>query len=328
MPSRRDPGICSTAQCHNDVWAKGMCRTCYENARRGTDRKLISPGTCITDGCVRNAYARGLCHDHYRLCHRGWIVGKTVVYERHPLSSLWRDYVPEEYEGLGESIGARGVREPIVLFEGKVLDGWHRYRQAKHHGTELKAVTLRPDEDPVSFVVDKNAMRRHLTPHERARSVLDCEEWRREHFPESRRLTIREIAIVADTSTSTVNKAKRQTCRKNETPLPSEDEEKELEYRREARSLRLAEEKKGLAEKVLAVRRRNHELENQLMRLTPPGGKDQLARSFRSDELKLNLPERHEYVRYLESEVIELRTKLAGPTEDDHLEFFDDDEDM
>ena len=47
--------------------------------------------------------------------------------ERHHLSMIWGDMVGDERTELVEDIRANGVREPIKLFEGKVLDGWHRY---------------------------------------------------------------------------------------------------------------------------------------------------------------------------------------------------------
>jgi hypothetical protein len=40
---------------------------------------------------------------------------------------------------LAIDIEAHGQREPGVLFEGMVLDGWHRYRACEQIGVEFKA---------------------------------------------------------------------------------------------------------------------------------------------------------------------------------------------
>lgn len=46
--------------------------------------------------------------------------------KRHPLSNTYRVASNGEMEEFVESVRNNGVR-PIVLFEGQVLDGWHRY---------------------------------------------------------------------------------------------------------------------------------------------------------------------------------------------------------
>ena len=48
-------------------------------------------------------------------------------YTRHDLSSYWPDMADEDFLALKESIGYSGLLEPITLFEGQILDGWHRY---------------------------------------------------------------------------------------------------------------------------------------------------------------------------------------------------------
>ena len=36
-------------------------------------------------------------------------------------------YLPDQFEDLEEDIRKNGVLEPVVLYEDKVLDGYHRY---------------------------------------------------------------------------------------------------------------------------------------------------------------------------------------------------------
>ena len=51
-----------------------------------------------------------------------------MKYTQHPLSASWSAMDEEAFKALIDDIDANGVRNPIVLYEGKILDGWHRYR--------------------------------------------------------------------------------------------------------------------------------------------------------------------------------------------------------
>jgi hypothetical protein len=48
-------------------------------------------------------------------------------YEQHPLSAIFPKMSEKEFAGLCADIAANGLAHPIVVFEGKILDGWHRY---------------------------------------------------------------------------------------------------------------------------------------------------------------------------------------------------------
>ena len=57
----------------------------------------------------------------------------------------------------------------------RILDGWHRYRACKQ--AEVVPLLVRyVGSDPVNFVIAKNAMRRHLTPSQRAACIVACRE--------------------------------------------------------------------------------------------------------------------------------------------------------
>lgn len=83
----------------------------------------------------------------------------------------------QELEVLAMDIENHGQREPGVLFEGMVLDGWHRYLACSKAGREFKAVEF-DGADPVAFVISKNLHRRHLTASQRAAAVVAAAEWR------------------------------------------------------------------------------------------------------------------------------------------------------
>lgn len=48
-------------------------------------------------------------------------------YERHALSAKYGDMEPEQLDRMKQSVAAHGILEPIRLYEGMILDGWHRY---------------------------------------------------------------------------------------------------------------------------------------------------------------------------------------------------------
>jgi ParB-like chromosome segregation protein Spo0J len=54
----------------------------------------------------------------------------------HPLANLLPDMTAEEYEGLKASIKERGQEVPILLLNGQILDGRHRYRACLDLGIE------------------------------------------------------------------------------------------------------------------------------------------------------------------------------------------------
>jgi hypothetical protein len=73
----------------------------------------------------------------------------------------------DEFAGLKADIQARGLLEPIILHEGKILDGRGRHKACL-------AVKVKPEfetyqgTDPLGYVVAKNVARRHLSVSQRA----------------------------------------------------------------------------------------------------------------------------------------------------------------
>ncbi len=91
---------------------------------------------------------------------------KIAGYETHPAADLFPMLDDERAASLAASIELNGQRDPIVLFEGKILDGRNRARACAKLGLTPKAIPF--VGDPWEFVWDKNGERRDLTPGQRA----------------------------------------------------------------------------------------------------------------------------------------------------------------
>jgi hypothetical protein len=68
-----------------------------------------------------------------------------------------------EFTMLVQDMKLHGQRLPITLYEGQVLEGWHRYRACGALGIEAETKTFTGTlEEAVAFVVSLNVRRRHL----------------------------------------------------------------------------------------------------------------------------------------------------------------------
>lgn len=102
---------------------------------------------------------------------------------QHPLSAAFPSMSADDFAALVQDVKANGQREPIMLLDGMVLDGWHRYRACTEAGIKPQTFTFPQDKDPVAFVLSHNLHRRHLTPSQRAAAVVACTEWAPAHRP-------------------------------------------------------------------------------------------------------------------------------------------------
>lgn len=85
----------------------------------------------------------------------------------HPLAETFPPFSDSEFESLVKDIGANGQREPITLFEGKILDGVHRFKACQQLNREPR-VRNYTGTDPLGFSVSENLKRRHLNESQRA----------------------------------------------------------------------------------------------------------------------------------------------------------------
>ena len=88
-------------------------------------------------------------------------------YEFHPIANLFPLIEGDDFQRLCEDVKANGLRQNIILFEGKILDGRNRYRACKTTGEQPRFIEYL-GSDPFGYVAALNLLRRHLSPSQRA----------------------------------------------------------------------------------------------------------------------------------------------------------------
>jgi len=131
---------------------------------------------------------------------------------------------PEAFAELKSDIDENGVREKIVVFEGMILDGWHRYSACLELNVKKPPILEFEGDDPIAYVLSKNFHRRHMDKSQRAFSVAKLVEWQdgagrpasksldaANKFSTSKGLTREEAAGLAGVGVSTIDSAKEAT---------------------------------------------------------------------------------------------------------------------
>lgn len=90
-----------------------------------------------------------------------------MTLEFHAIANCFPLIDGAEFDELVADIRANGVREPVILFEGKILDGRNRYRASDIAGVDCPMTTY-DGSDPVGYAVSLNLRRRHLSEGQRA----------------------------------------------------------------------------------------------------------------------------------------------------------------
>lgn len=101
-----------------------------------------------------------------------------TTYELHPLCTLFPRMSSGEFDALRDDIRANGLRQPITLHQGMILDGGNRYRACIDAGIEPTFCEF-DGANIVSFVLSANLHRRHMTAGQQAAIVASAQDWAR-----------------------------------------------------------------------------------------------------------------------------------------------------
>lgn len=122
----------------------------------------------------------------------------------HPIAKLFPMMATdtEEWREFVDDIRVHGLRTPITLYEGKILDGRNRYRACLESSTmiEVEEYVGRHDE-AVDLVLSLNLHRRHLTIGQLALVAAEVANMKRGRPSNN---------VSADTLTASLAKASRQ----------------------------------------------------------------------------------------------------------------------
>ncbi len=136
------------------------------------------------------------------------------MYQQHPLSAAFPAMSADDFQSIKDSIMEIGVQNPITLFDGMVIDGWHRYTAANELGMDCPVVEL-GDVDPRDFVLAQNKARRHVTQAQLAMATTTVYAWRpvgnpalSNSAPGAELKTTKELAVSAGVSERTIEQAK------------------------------------------------------------------------------------------------------------------------
>src|ERR1700687_1263606 len=107
----------------------------------------------------------------FRTPYAGRPGGNAMIptYQAHELALVFPPMTEPEFAAFKEDIREHGQREPITLYEGKILDGLHRYRACQELGLEPRVVRFEGNPRAAAqLVLGRNFHRRHLTTSQRA----------------------------------------------------------------------------------------------------------------------------------------------------------------
>lgn len=83
----------------------------------------------------------------------------------------------EEFGELEKSVLAEGIRDPICIWNGVIIDGHHRYKLAEKHGLGFKTLSIDFDniDDAKIWIIENQLARRNLGPARRIDLELEKE---------------------------------------------------------------------------------------------------------------------------------------------------------
>lgn len=132
----------------------------------------------------------------------------NMEYKYHELANIFPLIEGEEFDKLVDDIQANGLLNPIVLYEGKILDGRNRFNACQQAGVQPLFVEYDGDE-PDAYVIALNVRRRHLKQQQIDQYLVEFQEWRRgkPNSDHGLNLNQQEFAKQNNTTTKSLHRA-------------------------------------------------------------------------------------------------------------------------
>ena len=85
--------------------------------------------------------------------------------KHHPFTEIWPLLTGKAFEQLKTDIRVNGLKMPVLVYQGQVLDGRNRQRACEETGVDIRYETadVKDDDEALSLVVSLNQYRRHLS---------------------------------------------------------------------------------------------------------------------------------------------------------------------
>ena len=130
-------------------------------------------------------------------------------YEFHEIANGYPYATADEFALLKESINTKGQQAPIILFEGKVLDGRNRYKACIGLGIEpITEIFNGTHDEAVNYSHELNSGRRNLDKSQKA-MVAAFEIERSKQKEGVSRLTIQQAARIYAISDNYIKRANK-----------------------------------------------------------------------------------------------------------------------
>jgi N6-adenosine-specific RNA methylase IME4/ParB-like chromosome segregation protein Spo0J len=134
------------------------------------------------------------------------------MYEAHEEAYIFPQIEGKEFDKLVDDIKANGLLNPIVLYQGKILDGRNRFNACLEAGIQPLFVEYDGDS-PREYVISLNLTRRHLTESQRAlvsAKLADMKSGTRTDTPKtnSSEVSIQDASKLLNVGTSITKQAK------------------------------------------------------------------------------------------------------------------------
>ena len=97
------------------------------------------------------------------------------MYKFHEVAEIFPLMTGSEYEALVKDICQNGLREDILLYDGKIIDGRNRFRACNDAGVPPRFCTWDGSGSLVAFISSLNLHRRHLTTSQLAAVATEIE---------------------------------------------------------------------------------------------------------------------------------------------------------